>query len=198
MNYIKQAPFTMAAICVNVAVFLLTMASPSLTSSLALSTNVLSTGQYLTLVTSAFVHSGMFHIVMNMMMLWCMGSALEHIFGSVKVAVVYSVSILTGSLAFVAINTALGTASSAVGASGAVFGLLGMYTMLLVSEMKKPRLLMERPTFQSTSGFFACLAVNLVLGFMPGIAWEAHLGGFIGGAISGWLAYIATCRKHGL
>ena len=188
--------FTYAMIAICVIVYLVSMVNPSLSSMLAVSVPAVMSGHVWTIVTSMFEHGGVWHIVMNMMMLYYMGTALERIFGPVKTGIVYLGSGILGNVAYVAVNMALGSPASAVGASGAIFGLIGMYAVMLLMEMKEQRMLAVRPTFQSASGFFICLAMNVAISFVPGIAWQAHFGGLLGGAILGLVMYLVEIKKY--
>ena len=193
----NKIPFvTYGAIAICVVVYLLNMIMPGLSSSLAVSVPAVAAGRWWTIVTAMFAHEQFWHVFMNMMMLFYMGSALEKLFGSLKVGVVYLGSGIGANIAYLVINMMVGSSVGALGASGAIFGLLGMYTVLLVREMKNQRMLAVKPTVKSTSGFFTCLGVNIVISLVPGIAWEAHLGGFVTGLVLGFIMYMIEIRKY--
>ena len=144
-------------------------------------------------VTAAFLHAtggpfGLVHILFNMYALFLVGPYLEHLFGRLRFAALYLLSALGGSVAFELLTpdvTALGFLSSTVGASGAVFGLFGA---LLVAQRRR------RMPLQSVVGV---LGINLMIGFfLPGIAWQAHLGGaVVGAAAAAVLAYAPRERR---
>jgi membrane associated rhomboid family serine protease len=118
-------------------------------------------------ITSGFVHFGWFHLGMNMFVLWQFGTQLEPVLGRARFAGLYVVSLLGGSLAVELL------ASSGVhgGASGAIFGLIAAYALVL-KRLQLP--------FQS---LIATAGIWLVLGFvMQGVSWQGHLGGAIVGA----------------
>ncbi|WP_299036826.1 rhomboid family intramembrane serine protease [uncultured Pseudokineococcus sp.] len=127
-------------------------------------------------LTSAFLHSpgGVLplHLLFNMYVLYLTGPALEQLLGRGRFLALYLVSAFGGSVAFQLVWALTGgPASLAVGASGAVFGSFGA---LLVVQRR-----MQVPVGQ----IGVVLAINLVLSFvLPGIAWEAHLGGLATGA----------------
>ena len=128
------------------------------------------------MLTSAFLHSQGFilHVVLNMYMLWIFGQALEPLLGRIRFLAVYLISAIGGSVGYLALTPILppGGPVGVVGASGAIFGLFG--AMLLV----------QRHRGGDTRQLWVLIAINGVIGFMvPQIAWQAHLGGLITGAL---------------
>ncbi len=144
-------------------------------------------------VTAAFLHAttgtfGIMHILFNLYALYLLGPYLEHAFGRARFTALYLLSAVGGSVAFELLTPdvdALGYASATVGASGAVFGLFGA---IFVAQQRL------RMPMQSILGV---LGINLVLGFViPGIAWQAHLGGLVVGATAAAvLAYAPRERR---
>jgi membrane associated rhomboid family serine protease len=131
-------------------------------------------GQVYRLLSSAFLHEpigsglGLLHIVFNMWALIVVGPSLERMLGRVRFLAVYLVSALAGSVLFyvVAAPTAL-----ALGASGAIFGLFGAWFVLA----RRLRL--------DARQIIILIVINLGISFaVPGIAWQAHVGGLIAGA----------------
>jgi membrane associated rhomboid family serine protease len=126
-------------------------------------------GEWWRLVTSAFIHASPIHILFNMVMLWWFGSALEGLLGRVRFLGVVLVSILGG-----AAGALLATQANelTVGASGAVFGILGAGVVLE-----------RRQIMVFGGGAMAVVVLNLMLTFLiPGISIGGHLGGLAGGA----------------
>ncbi|WP_084125091.1 rhomboid family intramembrane serine protease [Demequina sp. NBRC 110054] len=120
-------------------------------------------------ITSGFLHFSLLHIGMNMLVLFQFGTQLEPIMGRARFAALYVISLLGGSLAVELL------ASSGVhgGASGAIFGLFAAYAVVLY------KLRMNYQSVVTTGGLW------LVLGFIvPGLSWQAHLGGAIAGALT--------------
>ncbi|MGI5356303.1 rhomboid family intramembrane serine protease [Streptomyces sp. CA-252508] len=129
-------------------------------------------GEWYRLVTSMFLHQEVWHIAGNMMLLWLLGGTLEEELGRVRYLTLYLLSGLAGS-AFTYLIAAENQGS--LGASGAIYGLLGA-TVVLVRRLNRDM----RP-------IMALVVINLVITFAwDGIAWEAHIGGLIAGVI---LAY---------
>lgn len=130
-------------------------------------------GQYWRLISSAFLHAGLAHIAFNMYGLYNLGSIVEKIYGSRKFLFIYFLSALSGSISSFAFSP-----NPSVGASGAIFGLMGA---LLYLGYKKPRL------FSTSFGvnILVVLIVNIIFGFSnAGIDNLAHIGGLVGGYLA--------------
>jgi membrane associated rhomboid family serine protease len=139
-------------------------------------------GQWWRLVTSGFLHENLIHIGFNMWILYILGQMLEPALGGLKFAVIYGVSLLTGSLGALLVSPHVLT----VGASGAVFGLMGAAAV----EMRARQI----PIMQSGIGMLILL--NLVISFtLPGISWGGHIGGLIGGALVALVLQLGDRRR---
>ncbi|MEV5197958.1 rhomboid family intramembrane serine protease [Streptomyces sp. NPDC053720] len=127
-------------------------------------------GQWYRLVTSMFLHQEMWHIAFNMLGLWWLGGPLEAALGRARYLTLYLVSGLAGSALTYWLSA---PQQGSLGASGAIFGLLGA-TAVLMRRLNYDM----RPVL-------ALLAVNLVITFNPwgGIAWQAHVGGLVAGTL---------------
>lgn len=168
-------PVTLFLLVSSVAVYVLGAVSPQLNRTIfdnfALFPAAVASGEWWRLVTTAFLHSGVMHILFNMWALYILGPGIERQVGSAPFAGLYLASALLGSVAFAAFNT-----SPAVGASGAVFGLFGAW---LASSWRGRRTAAGRAQLQSIG---VILGINLLLPLaVPRIAWEAHVGGLIAG-----------------
>lgn len=129
-------------------------------------------------VTYAFLHGGLLHLTMNGVFFLSVGGMLARVIGPVRFLILFVVTSITGALFFGFIADSQGPM---VGASGALFGFIGA---LKAWEWKY-----IRRTGESSGSFWRTIAaltvMNLLLAFLtPGggeLAWEAHLGGFVGG-----------------
>lgn len=160
--------------------------------------NVFATPQYgafepWRMLTAAFLHSpdSLLHILLNMYTLWIFGQALEPLLGRVRFLALYLLSAVGGSVGYLLLNPVLVPGQGlvgVVGASGAIFGLFG--AMLLV----------QRQRGGDTRQLWVLIAINGVIGFLiPQIAWQAHLGGLITGALcAAVLAYTPRGPRQGL
>jgi len=176
--------YAMMVICI--LMYLATWVFPSLKSSLALVPLFLMSRPW-TILTGAFLHGGLLHILFNMLSLYWVGRAIEPVLGWWRFLTVYLVSALGGSafiLAWCLIQPSellVGT----VGASGAVFGLFGAVFVL------------QRLGGADTTPILTLLGINLVYGFLAsGISWQAHIGGAVVGVAATWvLARLARPRS---
>jgi len=139
-------------------------------------------GDYWRLVTSGFLHSGIFHIGFNMYLLWVLGQQLERAIGSLRFGVLYFTALLCGSFGAL-VQT---TEQPVVGASGAVFGLMAV----LAIEQRR------RGYDPFSGGLGGLILINLAIGFLPGL--NIAFGGHIGGLIVGGLAALAFTQADRL
>ncbi len=129
-------------------------------------------GEYFRLITCAFLHIGIFHLLFNMYALYIIGMQLESFLGKTKYLIIYLFSAITASLMSIIFSNSI-----SAGASGAIFGLFGSllyfgyhYRVYLGNVIK--------------SQIIPLIVVNLLLGFMiGGVDNAAHIGGLIGGAL---------------
>ena len=134
------------------------------------------------MITALFVHSqgSLLHIGLNMLSLFLFGPILERLVGHVRFLALYLVSGFGGSVAVLL----LAPTTPVVGASGAIFGLLGAYFVI------------ARKFGGNTTQLLVVIGLNLAIGFLPGtnIAWQAHLGGLVAGAAVA-LVYLKTRNR---
>jgi len=128
-------------------------------------------GEWWRLVSGGFLHSGLIHIGFNMYLLWVLGQQLERVMGEVPFGLCYGVSLLGGSFGAVLLSPN----STAVGASGAVFGLIGMTVLLYRS----------RGIGLFDTGLGGLILINVLLSFRGGISLGGHLGGLVTGLVLG-------------
>jgi len=185
-------------ICVVLFV-LQTYVFPALTVDLSFVPSIAATEPW-RFITSAFLHSpgSLLHIGFNMLCLWQIGPYLESLLGRARFLALYLVSAVGGSVGYLLLAAAPSAPGSvapfwagswdaqAVGASGAVFGLFGALLVL------------NRHLGRSTAGIGFTIVVNGVLGFVvPGIAWQAHLGGLLtGAACAGLFAWLRSSSRR--
>jgi membrane associated rhomboid family serine protease len=130
--------------------------------------------------TSIFAHASIIHIALNMYTLWIFGMVLEPMLGRIRYLVLFLLSGLAGSLGVFLIAD---PRIPVIGASGAIFGMMAAF------------LIIQRRLGGNATQLLILVGINLVIGFViPGIAWQAHLGGLVGGALVG-LIYVETRRQ---
>jgi membrane associated rhomboid family serine protease len=177
---------TKSIIGLNVAVFLLIILTGGNSSALLDRTEMIgragffqnigptggvADGQYWRLLTSTFVHVQLLHLLFNMIALWIFGPTLETLLGRVRFIALYLVSALAGS---VAVYLFTPPQVPTIGASGAVFGLLG--AALVIFYQRK----------MDISWLLMLLGFNLVYSFLaPNVSWQGHMGGLTAGLCMG-------------
>ena len=141
-------------------------------------------GQWYRLLTSMFLHGSVMHIAFNMLSLWWIGGPLEAALGRARYLALYFISGFAGS----ALTYLLAEPNQAsLGASGAIFGLFGA-TAVLMRRLKYDM----RPVI-------ILLVINLVITFgWSSIAWQAHVGGLVGGVLIGYAMVHAPRERRGL
>jgi len=133
-------------------------------------------GEWYRLVTGGFLHANILHLGMNMFALWILGSQLEAAVGRLQFAVVYGSALLAGSFGVMLLSPHEPT----VGASGAIFGLLGL---ALAAQRSRGINIWQ-------SGLGGILIINLAFTFgIPGISIGGHIGGLAGGYLCGVILY---------
>ncbi|HVR44480.1 MAG TPA: rhomboid family intramembrane serine protease [Thermoanaerobaculia bacterium] len=134
-------------------------------------------GEYWRLVAAMFLHIGLLHLFLNLWALYQLGGVFELLFGSKRFAITYFASGIVAS-----ISSATITQGIAAGASGAIFGILGA---LIVSIRRSPRFRHAAWSRGLIQQLVLWAAINIVIGFTPGIDNAAHIGGFICGLVLG-------------
>ncbi len=134
------------------------------------------------LLSGLLVHGGALHFALNMLAVYLIGRSLEPMLGRLRFLALYLLSGLGGSVAVALISPL----TPVVGASGAVFGLLGAI------------LVIGRRAGANLTGILILLGANLAIGFLPGlhIAWQAHVGGAVIGALVGLILVRTTLRSQ--
>jgi membrane associated rhomboid family serine protease len=140
-------------------------------------------GEWWRIITSGFLHAGILHIAFNMYFLYFLGTILEPVIGRLRFGLVYFVSLVGGSFGALLLSPNTPT----VGASGAVFGLMGAGILVMRARGIDPL----------QSGLGITLLLNLGITFLiPGIAIGGHIGGLIAGGIVGYLLFDVVPRRR--
>lgn len=170
----KKPIITYALIIINVLIYVFSLFNDSLLQNFAVNRfYIVEMGQYYRLITGIFLHGSFLHLIFNMYALYIIGMQLESFLGKWKYLIVYLLSGLAGSMLSVFFSN-----NFSVGASGAIFGLLGAllyfgyhYRVYLDSVVK--------------SQIIPLILINLVIGFtVSGIDNWAHIGGLVGGLLA--------------
>ena len=184
-----DAIVTRILVAIVVVVYLITVAQGhglntpggSLFNKWALYGPAVKHGDWWRLITSAFLHGSVLHIAFNMLALWWLGAPVEMVLGRVRYIGLYLASGLAGAAGALVANPNAVT----VGASGAIFGLLGA------------GLILEWQATGSLAGnYLTLIVINLAISFaVPGISIGGHLGGLVGGILA-TLAFSRFGRGH--
>ena len=141
---------------------------------------------YITLLTSMFMHGGISHIFGNMLFLWVFGDNIENRLGHLRYAIFYLVCGLIAAAAQIVMDT--GSIIPMLGASGAISGVLGGYLLLYPRRRVRAILfnfLTDVPAYVALGSW---IFYQIVLGYLTpagtgGVAYAAHIGGFVGGLV---------------
>ncbi len=173
----RTTPITWILIAVNVAIFLIGRIDAEPGGEIFVNASqykpLIDDGEFYRVFTAMFLHANLTHVLFNMWALYLFGPALERRFGSPSFAFLYLAAGLGGG----SLYNSVGRLDPAVGASGAIFGLLGA---LLATTYRQRHTPAGRAVF---SQLMLLLLINLSLPFIvANIAWEAHMGGLVAGA----------------
>ena len=169
----KKIIVTPIIIAICTFLYLITLYNPNLIYYLADNVSLFKAGEYYRVFTAMFVHANLIHLLCNMYSLFIIGSQVENFLGKKKFIIIYLISGLIGGFMSMAFTT-----NFSVGASGAIFGLMGAlvyfgyhYRLYLSTVIK--------------SQIIPLIILNLSLGFiLTGIDNFAHIGGLIGGYLA--------------
>ena len=182
---ISKPYVTFTLLAINVAVFLLQLSvgiDESASQWGMWPVGIAANGDYWTLMSSAFMHGSFLHIAFNMYVLWIMGPTLERILGHSRFVALYLLAALGGAVASYVFSD---FRSVSVGASGAIFGLMGAFVVA------------GRRLRYDITQVLVLLGINLVFGFLqPGIDWRAHIGGLVVGALVAAIFVFAPRRNQ--
>ena len=195
MNSLSRLPVTFGLIATCVAVYLavalagqgygyplnvgLVVQPPEVLAQGSLVPASVARGDVWLLLSSIFLHSGFIHLTLNMLSLYFLGSFVEQAFGRSRFLALYLLSGLAGGIAYLYFGAFHGPV---VGASGAIFGLLGG---VLGFSLRRGTFSWQNPLIRQ---LLILTALNLYIGFsVENISNTAHIGGLVGGAAFGWL-----------
>jgi membrane associated rhomboid family serine protease len=183
-----QALVTKALIAINVGIYLVTAVQGNgidgpggtLWEKMILWGPLVHHGDWWRLITAAFLHGSIIHLAFNMLALWWIGAPVEEYLGRVRYIALYLVAGLAGSAGALLVSPNL----PVVGASGAIFGILGA---MLILEWQM--------TGKLGGNAMSLILLNLVLGFaFNGAGGNISIGGHVGGLVGGILATLSFAR----
>ena len=192
-NATQPAFVTRTIIGINIAVFLWTGTGGASAlgggnasmrqMDLAIAQYYLQQGEWWRVITAGFLHFGILHVAMNMLLLFQLGNLLEPVIGRGRFALLYFASLVGGSFGAVLLSPNALTG----GASGAVFGLMGAAAVALIHRGVNPM----------HTGIGTTLVLNLLITFaIPGVSVGGHLGGVIVGAGVGYVMFDPAVNRQ--
>jgi len=179
-------------IAINLVFFLATSIRPDLVQTPQREPGLLSLSPVFllerpwTILTSMFVHEGFGHIFGNMLTLFFFGRVLFQIVGQNRFLLVYFIGGLLGNVVFILLN--MSTMNWVIGASGAVYAIAGALVVLIPKLSVRMWFIVPMPLWVVVLIFF------VLWSFIPGVAWQAHMGGLVAGLAAG---YIFRKSGHG-
>ena len=181
---------TVLLVLINVVVFLAEMGTGGLDGPLVAAgvldgQLVATTGEWWRIVTAAFMHANLLHIAFNMIALYQVGTIDERLYGKGRYLLLYAISLVGSGLSVVYFDWNEPT----LGASGAIFGLFGALVAVGVRLGARGRALIGQ--------VIPIIVINLVFTFsIPGISWQAHVGGLIVGFLAGLVLFMVPSRQR--
>ena len=136
-------------------------------------------GEWYRAITGGFLHLNLLHLAGNMLVLWLIGTQMERVLGPARYVALYFVSLVAASFAVLLMGDA------GLGASGAIFGLLGA----AAAYQRINRINMLQ------SGLAMLIVLMLAMSFVPGVSVAAHVGGLVAGAAAGWAMFELERRR---
>ena len=165
-------------IALNVLIFIITLLRPEETIYFLGLTPALLSQQPWTIITSMFVHGSIWHILFNMISLYFLGSFFLRAAGEKSFLAVFFLGGLAGNILFILLANPL---STGIGASGAIFALGGALAAMV------PRVPVFICFIPVPVPLWVAILIFFFLSFLPGIAWQAHLGGLLLGLVAGFI-----------
>jgi len=165
-------------IAINLLLFIATLINRDLILLLGLQPASFLTRPW-TLVTNLFIHGGIWHILANMITLYFFGSYLSRLIGVKKFLLVYFSGGILGNIFYFLLPPS--PFSIAIGASGAIFALAGVLVVMMPNLKVLLYFIVPLPLWVVVLVFF------VLWSFIPGVAWQAHLGGLVLGLVAGYI-----------
>lgn len=136
-------------------------------------------GQYWRFITPIFLHANILHVVLNMLNFFILGLFIERLFGHLRFLLIY---LVTGVISIIA-SFYFAPQDVSVGASGAIFGLVGAYSIFILVHRRA----FSRGGIPAIAWLVAIIGLNLGIGLViPNVDNYAHVGGFLSGCLLGW------------
>lgn len=184
----KPAPASIMLLVLNLIMFStrVIVGDPFIEST-CMSAQSINQGEIYRIITAMFMHANVEHLLSNMLVLYFLGEMMEHIVGTPKVAIIYMISGLFGNVVSYGYCQMFARNYVSIGASGAVFGLIGAAAVLVIYKYDGFRIPLSRMVLLIAFSIYSSFAE-------PNIDFAAHIGGLVAGLI---LAFVLFRKKGG-
>lgn len=196
MKYCKQylldmPKATVSIVTINIIVFIVCAFTGNALYSLGqISISYIKAGEYYRILTSIFLHSGLDHIFSNMLLLYFIGDMIERVIGSKRFLVVYFISGILGNITSCIYESLVGKYIVSVGASGAIFGLIGGMLYLVIRKKDAIEISLSRMLIMVAYCIYSSFAGS-------NINVSAHLGGLVSGFFITWMLSFRRKKSEG-
>jgi membrane associated rhomboid family serine protease len=189
IRWLAQAPLTLAMALVLTSVFVLQIFI--IDTSLYVASPVSLLSAWWTILTSGFIHANIEHLLWNLFALIVFGRVVEANYGKARWLLIFTLSIITGSLLHIGIGFVTADPTGVLGASGGIFGLIA--AAMIVNPLRITfAQIIPLPIAAAASFFILTTTLNLIGGVTDGVSHGAHLGGLVCGALIGTV----NAREH--
>lgn len=183
----KPAPAVIIFVTINVIIFLTQfVVGDAFTESGYMDSIAFQNGEFYRLFTAMFLHGDVTHLFSNMILLYFMGEMIEHLIGTPKTAVIYLISGLFGNVVSYGYHMIMNDPYSSLGASGAVYGLIGTTLFLAIIKLKGLNIPIRRMVILVIYCIYSSIVGNNI-----------DVGAHIGGLIAGFVLAAILCRQGG-
>ena len=171
LNILARRPVTLATLIICAIMFYKQNTDSYFTGKYTCNYYMIKQGQYYRLLTGGFLHGSGWHILMNLYSLYNLGTWMEGLLGPIRFAILLYGGIVVGNLFCYFLKV-----RSSLGLSGGLYAVMFFYFMLLTSYASVSWISILRNNI-----------ANIIINFIPGVAWQAHLGGAIFGVLLSFL-----------
>ena len=166
-----RTPVTLITLIACAVIYFMQTQNDRITSQYRYQYFQIKQGQYYRFLTGGFLHANTWHLLMNLYSLYNLGTVMERYLGSIPFAVILIGSVIVGNLFCYMMNV-----HAAVGLSGGLYGIMFVYICVILKHSSASLITILRYNL-----------ANILINFLPGVAWQAHLGGAVFGILAALL-----------
>lgn len=189
-------PFVIVALCTLIALaYIVDLIDPTFSEMLVNSPAHIAAGHYWVLFTSSFAHAGLWHVMLNIPIILYVGIRIEKRFGHLCALCLCVISSFAADAFAISIYIPRGYSVTFLGASGIKCGLLGFGVAVFIYEFLSKGVYDPKRVLSDHVIVLVLALFEIVLSFMPGIAWSCHVGGALAGIILSVIWIVIEKRK---